>query len=247
MAESFMHQLITSLARRTPVLDESLPSQGGSSDTMTQSHRPAKSPLLAEDRPDFERTLDEALTTEVAGKPPGRLSAEQLRTMALAASGLIAATAASEYAHYVGVRERARDTHGSGAPPTDHAPDKPGASLMAVLAVLTPVLFGIAAVIFLLVGYALGMASPKPSVAATLLTAGWSFAAATAASLLVGMIGLLLSALRNRPADEDWASNEDVATARDAWRQALRRRGIEPFLREVRTAVSRSLEHDESP
>ncbi|MFG1663969.1 hypothetical protein [Streptomyces sp. Y7] len=246
MAESFMQQLITSLARRTPVLDESPPSQSGPSDTITQAHRPAKSHLLAEDRPDFERTLDEVLTAEATGHPTARLSAEQLRTMALAASGLIAATAASEYAQYVEVRERVKDTQGSGAPLTDDQPDRrPGTSLMAVLAVLTPVLFGVAAVIFLLVGYALGMTSPKPAVASTLLTAGWSFAAATAASLMSAMIGLLLSALRHRAAYEEWVGNEDVAEAREAWRQALRRRGIEPFLREVRNAVSRSLDQDE--
>ncbi|MFC8784952.1 hypothetical protein ACFW20_30285 [Streptomyces nigra] len=190
--------------------------------------------------------MDETLTAEAADTP-ARLNAEQLRTMALAASGLIAATAASEYAQYIAVRDRARQKHGSEAPLTDDgAATQPGASLTAVLAVLTPVLFGIAAVIFLLVGYALGMASPKPAIAATLLTAGWSFAAATAATLIASMIGLLVAALRNRPASEEWARNEEVAAARDAWRQALRRRGIEPFLREVRNAVSRSLDQDEA-
>ncbi|QOV40545.1 hypothetical protein IM697_20345 [Streptomyces ferrugineus] len=247
MAESFMQQLIASLARRTPVLDESIPSRTGSSDTTERSRHPAKPHLLAEDRHDFERTLDEVLAAEPSDRP-ARLDAEQLRTMALTASQLIAATAASEYTQYVEMRERARNPRGAEAPLTDSASAKqPGDSRTAVLAVLTPVLFGTAAVIFLLVGYVLGMASPKPAVASTLLTTGWSFAAATAASLLIGMIGLLLAALRNRPSYEEWARNEEVAAARDAWRQALRRRGIEPFLREVRNAVNRSLDHDQAP
>lgn len=246
MAESFMQQLLASLARRTPVLDESVPSRTGSSDTTERLCRPAKPHLLAEDRHDFERTLNEVLATEAPGRP-ARLNAEQMRTMALAASELIVATAASEYAHYVEVREQARNPRGPEAPLTDSATaEQPGASLTAVLAVLAPVLFGTAAVIFLLIGYVLGMANPKPSVASTLLTTGWSFSAATAASLLIGMIGLLLAALRNRPSYDEWARNEEVATARDAWRQALRRRGIEPFLREVRNAVS-SLDRDQAP
>ncbi|SDM44246.1 hypothetical protein SAMN04487981_101532 [Streptomyces sp. cf386] len=248
MAESFMQQLIASLARRTPVLDEAGPYGLGASETEERSRRPAKPHLLAEDREDFERTLDEVLAAESHGRP-ARLDAEQLRRMALAASELIAATAATEYAQYVEVRERVRNPRGSDGLLTDGpSAEQPGASLTAVIAVLAPVLFGSAAVIFLLVGFVLGMANPKPSIASTMLTTGWVFGAATAASLLLGMIGLLVAALRNRPSYEEWATrNEEVATARDIWRQALRRRGIEPFLREVGHAVSRSLDHDQAP
>ncbi|MGW9029018.1 hypothetical protein ACWGQ5_33785 [Streptomyces sp. NPDC055722] len=254
MTDSFMQQLIASLARRTPVLDEPVSYQLSSSETKKQSPRPVKPVLLAEDRPDFERTLDEVLRAE----PPGssaRLDAEQLRSTALAASELIAATAAPEYAQYVEARERAMNPRGSEAPLADGASAEPrGAGLTAVMSVLAPVLFGTGAVIFLLFGFVLSMASPKPSIASTLLTTGWLFAAGGAASLLLGMIGLLLTALRNRPSYEEWARNEEVAAAfvevaaaRHTWLQALRRRGIEPFLREVRSALSRGLDRDQAP
>ncbi|MEV0696144.1 hypothetical protein [Streptomyces sp. NPDC050388] len=247
MADTFMQQLIASLARRTPVLDEAVPYRLSSSETKKRSRHPAKPVLLAEDRHDFERTLDEILAAE-APDNSARLDAEQLRTMALTASELIAATAATEYAQYVEVRERLRNSHGSEARLTNSASaERPGASLTAVMAVLAPVLFGTAAVISLLAGFVLSMANPKPSVASALLTTGWFFAASCAASLLLGMIGLLLAALRNRPSYEEWARNEEVAAARDVWRQALRSRGIEPFLREVRSAVSRGLDHDQAP
>jgi len=68
--------------------------------------------LHSEDRQEYERILDEALRSaptrpELAavGK---RLNPEQLRTMALNATALITAAAATEYQHYVRVREEAR-------------------------------------------------------------------------------------------------------------------------------------------
>ncbi|MGW7824996.1 hypothetical protein ACWGLF_44900 [Streptomyces puniciscabiei] len=67
--------------------------------------------LLSEDRQDYERILDEALRSnrpELAALGE-RLNPEQLRTMALNATALIAAAAASEYRHYVKVREELRD------------------------------------------------------------------------------------------------------------------------------------------
>ncbi|MGW0899947.1 hypothetical protein ACWD0G_23720, partial [Streptomyces goshikiensis] len=61
--------------------------------------------LLSEDRPEFDRLLDEALRTahdrpELATLGE-RLNAEQLRTMALGARALLTAAAAAEYDHYV--------------------------------------------------------------------------------------------------------------------------------------------------
>ncbi|WP_240507427.1 APC family permease [Streptomyces kanamyceticus] len=69
--------------------------------------------LLNEDRPEYERILDEALRTapdhpELAAVGQ-RLNTEQLRTMALNATALITAAAATEYAHYVKVREELRE------------------------------------------------------------------------------------------------------------------------------------------
>lgn len=68
--------------------------------------------LLNEDRPEFERILDEALRT-APDRPDlaavgQRLNPEQLRTMALNATALITAAAAAEYQNYVKVRSDLR-------------------------------------------------------------------------------------------------------------------------------------------
>ncbi|NBE52613.1 hypothetical protein [Streptomyces boluensis] len=218
--------------------------------------------LPNEDRQDFERILDEALRAAphrpdlaVVG---GRLSSEQLRTMALNATALITAAAATEYQHYVKLREKLREPAGStAAVPESSAPESSGsvglattmgevtetagAGLVAVLAVLAPVLAGTAAAIFLLVGYILKMLTPEPSFADTLLTAGWLFGALTAAGLLVAGIGLLLTALRNGStslsADVPGPLSEELEGAREAWREALLERGVLPFLREALAAA----------
>jgi len=180
--------------------------------------------LLNEDRPEYERILDEALRTapdrpELAAVGQ-RLNTEQLRTMALNATALITAAAAAEYAHYVKVREELREPRpsstsireGSGHSAAESGsggvglattmgeiaePAAVGAGAVAVVAVLAPVLAGAAAAIFLLVGYILKMLDPEPAFADTLLTAGWLFGALTAGGILVAAGGLLLTALRN--------------------------------------------------
>ncbi|WP_447038599.1 hypothetical protein [Streptomyces sp. DSM 118878] len=180
--------------------------------------------LLNEDRPEYERILDEALRTapdrpELAAVGQ-RLNTEQLRTMALNATALITAAAAAEYAHYVKVREELREPRpsstsireGSGHSAAESGsggvglattmgeiaePAAVGAGAGAVVAVLAPVLAGAAAAIFLLVGYILKMLEPEPAFADTLLTAGWLFGALTAGGILVAAGGLLLTALRN--------------------------------------------------
>ncbi|MCX5200010.1 hypothetical protein OG897_00830 [Streptomyces sp. NBC_00237] len=200
--------------------------------------------LLAEDRPEFERTLGEALRTaherpELAA-PDGRLNSEQLRTAALSAREIINEHARTEYDHYVKVRTELR---APALPATLLTPgigenaEATGAGAVAVVAVLTPVLAGIAAVVLLLVGYLLRMLKPQPAVADALLTAGWIFAALTAAGLLGAAIGLLFTALRNgstafQVGHRD-AGTEEVDRARDAWTEALLERGIIPFLREA--------------
>lgn len=247
--------------------------------------------LLREDRPEFERVLDEALRT--AHRRPDlaaigqRLNAEQLRTMALSAATAIAACAEAEYQVFVRLREELR--HPDNAPSVSGssaqtstvaglAPDSgagaravrgesvsgrlagamgagegglaeaTGAGLVAMVSVLAPVLAGTAAVIFLLLGYALHLLTPEPSVAGPIRSAGWVFAALAAAGILVAMAGLLLAALRNgassvRAQGEGRGARgaqpgaggltEEVALARTAWREALMERGIVPFLREA--------------
>lgn len=130
-----------------------------------------------------------------------------------------------------------------------------GAGLMAMVSVLVPVLAGTAAVIFLLLGYALHLVTPEPAAAGPIRTVGWIFAGLAAAAVLIAMAGLLLTALRNgssavraprgggppgrRPGAGGGAPLHDgglaaeVDRAREAWRAALLERGVVPFLREA--------------
>ncbi|MEE1805851.1 hypothetical protein [Streptomyces sp. BE133] len=78
-----------------------------------------------------------------------------------------------------------------------------GASLTAVIAVLTPILFGVGAVIFLGSGYGLKLLVAEPAFAGTLVTLGWVSCAGTALSILVSAAGLLVTALRNAASLED--------------------------------------------
>lgn len=211
--------------------------------------------LLNEDRPDFEHALDEALHIVLDGADGSSgypLNSEQLRTMALAASDAIEATADDEYQAYRALRARTRES----ARETARARDSrsfgyaamgvaegagSGAGLFAVMAVLTPLLAGAAAVIFLLIGYALHAVSPEPGIAAPLRTAGWFFAAVTGAAVLLGGIGLLLTALRDGSSaihDTPESMPPDVAQARAVWRDALLTRGLLPFLDDALSAAT---------
>ncbi|MEU1196645.1 hypothetical protein ABZ446_10515 [Streptomyces sp. NPDC005813] len=106
---------------------------------------------------------------------------------------------------------------------TDRRDDEPvpGAGLMAVVAVLAPVLAGTAAVIFLVVGYTLKTVSRSSGLSATLITDGWVFVALTAAFVVIASIGLLITALR---AGSEAAPEADTGTA-SAARQRESRRG----------------------
>ncbi|MFI2641652.1 hypothetical protein [Streptomyces sp. NPDC018610] len=212
--------------------------------------------LLSEDRQEFERILDEALRSaphrpELAAIGQ-RLTTEQLRTMALGATALITVAAATEYQHYVKIREELRrptavpatssasssvlgaGSAEQGTATAGAAAETTGAGAGAVVAVLAPVLAGIAATVFLLVGYLLKMLDPAPAFAQTMITAGWVFGAVTAAAIVVAGTALLLTALRNHPSPEPGAGlHEEVEQARDAWRDALLERGILPFLRDA--------------
>ncbi|EFL33338.1 transmembrane protein [Streptomyces viridochromogenes DSM 40736] len=216
--------------------------------------------LLSEDRQEYERILDEALRSaphrpELAAVGQ-RLNSEQLRTMALNATAIVTAAAATEYQHYVKVRDELRQPvrtgqpamreSGSSQPDTgaagfaatmgEVAAETAGAGAVAVVAVLAPVLAGTAAAIFLLVGYILQMLNPEQAFARTMLTTGWVFGAVTAIAILVAAVGLLLTALRNKPTAEGGSYGElqgEVDRAREAWREALLERGVLPFFREA--------------
>ncbi|MFE1170941.1 hypothetical protein [Streptomyces sp. NPDC058773] len=217
--------------------------------------------LLNEDREEFTRLLDEALRTapyrpdDLTDTTGYRLDTEQLRTMALSATTAIAACATAEYQRYVQLRTALRtpapvasvadtgdaEQHGAdgGSPAPDSATvmdaaETTGAGLTAMIAVLAPVLAGIAAVLFLLIGYVLRAVSSDKSLAQPLISVGWIFAALTAAGTLVAMAGLLVTALRNgASAQVARAGERDEALdrAREDWRRALLERGLLPFLR----------------
>ncbi|MEU6080347.1 hypothetical protein [Streptomyces sp. NPDC047108] len=218
--------------------------------------------LLPEDRPEFERILGEALRTTSERPDPAevgrRLNTEQLRTMALAAAAAISSCAAAEYQDYVALRDQLRapvsdaahDAQsgtgaggpGGGGPVTLAAAmagpaEATGAGLVAIVCVLAPVLAAIAAVIFLLVGYALRAVDADEPAAASLVNTGWVFVALTAAGIVLAMAGLLLTALRNGSSSLRASAQEEqtveLGRARDAWRQALLERGVLPFLREA--------------
>ncbi|MFI0238483.1 hypothetical protein [Streptomyces sp. NPDC016845] len=224
--------------------------------------------LLNEDRPEFERILDEALRTapnrpELAAVGQ-RLNPEQLRTMALNAAALISTAAATEYEHYTKVRDELRaapqpvrplreggsssSAESSGgssigfAATVGEVAETTGPGVAAVAVVLAPVLAGTAAAIFLLVGYILKMLNPPPDFAGTLLSVGWVFGALTAAGILVAAVCLLLTALRNGStslqAGAHGEANEEVTRAREAWTEALLERGILPFLRDAQARTA---------
>ncbi|MEU8520431.1 hypothetical protein [Streptomyces sp. NBC_01216] len=200
--------------------------------------------LLTEDRAEYERILDDALRNahdrpDLAeiGK---RLTAAQLRAMALSATTLITTAAADEYDHFVKIREEDRSPSGTRVMGAVLAADgDPGAGVIAVVTVLAPVLAGAAAVIFLVVGAVLKVLDPALGFADTLLTASSVFGAVAAAGLLCAAGGLLVTALRNSATDvaaggpAGTEPDDELSRAREAWRGALLERGILPFLRDA--------------
>lgn len=199
--------------------------------------------LLTEDRAEYERVLDDALSTaharpELAGVGT-RLTVAQLRAMTMNATALITTAAASEYDHFVKVREQNRAAFGTRIPGADPGTGT-GAGVVAIVTVMVPVLAGTAAAILLLVGAVLHALAPTVVFGETLLTAGLVFAALAAAGLLFAGAGLLVTALHNRPAAADGTATADdeLSLAREAWRRALLERGILPFLRDALAAAA---------
>ncbi|MFF5450791.1 hypothetical protein ACFY40_06010 [Streptomyces sp. NPDC012950] len=204
--------------------------------------------LLTEDRAEYERVLDDALDTaharpELAGVGT-RLTVAQLRAMTLNATALVTSAAASEYDHFVKVREQNRTAVGTRAPVPYDLPG-PGAGVVAIVTVMVPVLAGAASVIFLLVGAVVHALAPTVAFGTTLLTAGLVFGSLAAAGLLCAAAGLLVTALRNSPAEVSTggppaAPDDELSRAREAWRLALLERGILPFLRDALAATNPS-------
>ncbi|MBV2152751.1 hypothetical protein [Kitasatospora sp. SUK 42] len=209
-------------------------------------------PLHAEDRPEYERLLGEALrdrTVLPALRAPGAPTAEQLRSLALRDADGVNAAAATEYAHYTALRDSLRATPPTADGPAPAAPGllgqlrsaNGGAGLFPALTVLTPILAWAAALVLLLVGYLLQAADPTIALARPLITAGWVALAAGVAAMAVGVIGLLLTAIRDgaapAPPGTDRELAAELADARTEWRAALRERGLLPYLHSRLPAV----------
>ncbi|MEO3751778.1 hypothetical protein [Streptomyces sp. B6B3] len=212
--------------------------------------------LPPEDHAEFERVLEEALRTIRLTTRADQYHVEQLRSLALKELPRIVSSSEPEYRNYARLREELRRPDppadrriaaGAQAPGvgTGRTTSGGGTGLVAVAAALVPVLAAIAAVIFLLLGYALGLADPEPAMARPMREVGWVFAVLAAAGLLLAAAGLLVAAVRNGAQTSIRATGtrrgrtgerqplgDEVVRARDAWRRALLDQGIMPFLRE---------------
>ncbi|MCQ4041390.1 hypothetical protein ACFOSC_30045 [Streptantibioticus rubrisoli] len=190
---------------------------------------------MEEDRGEFDQVLREAL------EAPGIrralrgaaqvVTAEQLRARAFGASALIAAAAHAEYQEYVRIREAARLLDGGRGDRRSSADPALGGrgQLGAALAVLVPVLGGVAAAVFLLIGYGLRLFGAWPQFAGTLVATGWATAGIAAVVALSDAVGLLAAAARNG-AEVSAERTPDVERVRVAWRAALLERGMLPYL-----------------
>ncbi|MEU5035370.1 hypothetical protein AB0G48_14635 [Streptomyces rubiginosohelvolus] len=201
--------------------------------------RPSR--LGDEDRSDYASALDEVIASpeirrllERSGVPGDRL-----RVRGLAAVARTAAAADTEYRRYAALRLHSqggrRDTRTAPlSGPGDQ--ERPGAGVLAVLGVLTPVLAGVAAATFLLLGYGLRLADTLPALADTLVGVGWFSLVVAALAALVSVVALYRTAARQSEADAaavpdpSAAASPALARAREAWLVALRDRGIRPFL-----------------
>ncbi|MFE4976411.1 hypothetical protein ACFRAR_30450 [Kitasatospora sp. NPDC056651] len=198
-------------------------------------------PLLAEDRAEYERLLTVALrdrTVLAALRAPGALATDQLRLSALREADRVNAAAGTEYERFTRLRESLHSTPpASGTEPA--APGlftqlSSGGGLFPALTVLTPILAWAAALCLLLVGYLLRATSPDLALAGSLVTAGWVALAAGVAAMAIGIVGLLLTALRHGAATAPAGTAPELAAeltdAHRAWRTALREHGLVPYL-----------------
>ncbi|MFD3982580.1 hypothetical protein ACJBCE_03165 [Streptomyces sp. NBUL23] len=197
-----------------------------------------------DDSSDYGHALDEVIASpeiqrllERSAVPAGRL-----RVRGLAAVARTTSAADAEYRRYAALRRRAgggRRNAGSAPLSGPGDQERPGAGVLAVLGVLTPVLAAVAAATFLLLGYGLRLAGALPSLAGTLVGVGWVSLVVAAVAALVSVIALYRTAAKQSAADtlavsapspSHGAPSPALAHAREAWLAALRERGIRPFL-----------------
>ncbi|MFJ4772616.1 CHAT domain-containing protein [Streptomyces uncialis] len=206
--------------------------------------------LLPEDRPAYERCVDQGIRMlRDSPSPPDPRLYEVLRTMALNATFQVNASALPEYKEYVRRRAAVRASPGvvssagdafAGVAPAVAPTRKPFPRGRAALAVLG-VLLGGSALTVLLLG--------EPGTAAAVLGAVAALAV-LGAGLLPGLgAARLPKPVRRRPAPEPVArtgstvvgstKGHELRSARREWESALLRRGVLPFLR---TALESSAE-----
>ncbi|MBA2807796.1 hypothetical protein E0500_010335 [Streptomyces sp. KM273126] len=218
--------------------------------------------LRPEDKRDYERVLDRALRSprvrEAVERADAVVNTEQLRTKALAARATITAAALPEYRLYLRLRtDVERPAKTPGVSPGGSGADRAGSAgstgstgstgsrggsessggssrgLLGAVGLLLPALAVMAAIAFLVVGYALRLVNSHSQLAEGLVAAGWIAASVAVLAALLGLVGMLVTASRNRAiAYADHASDTDpaVAAARETWHRALLDRGIQPFL-----------------
>ncbi|MDT0318129.1 hypothetical protein [Streptomyces millisiae] len=193
--------------------------------------------LSPEDQADFERILDEALRTARLAAGGDRFEVDRVRSLAMDALPEIASAAEDEHRRLVALRRASGVPGGGGPGPRPSSPGgeerSAGVGLVAVVTTLVPVLSAIAAVVFLLLGYALRLAEPEPGIAERMRAVGWVFAAVAGFGLLVALGGLVVAAARNGASTAIRASApaEELARAREEWRRALHDEGVVPFVR----------------
>ncbi|WP_045303044.1 hypothetical protein [Saccharothrix sp. ST-888] len=197
--------------------------------------------LRQQDRADFERALAQALAADDIRAALARnargLDNAGLRALARSASAEIASAAADEYGEYARLRAAA-DLAGTlgGQPQDEPGARRDGGGLMSALAVFTPILAGTAAVLCYLIGCLLRLfEGTDHRIADSVVEVAWSAAIVAAASAFAGVVGLLITAARQRSAALAQAGTAEPAPdglllAREAWRTALLERGMLPFL-----------------
>ncbi|MFF0389479.1 hypothetical protein ACFYS8_12400 [Kitasatospora sp. NPDC004615] len=181
-----------------------------------------------QDRADFEYALgrafaDPAVRTALTGDTS---QATRLRILARQRTEEILAAAEPEYLTYCRLRDAAPAAPGPAAEPGERMSGWFGA-----LALVVPIVSGSAAAVFFLLASLIGLSSPHAFTADVLRTAAWSTVAIAVASALIGLLGLLFSASRQRATpSEEPQHTQELSAARTAWRTALLHRGLIPFL-----------------
>ncbi|MFJ6609760.1 hypothetical protein ACIQPT_05720 [Streptomyces sp. NPDC091289] len=199
--------------------------------------RPSR--LGDEDRSDYASALDEVIASPEIGRLLERsgVPGDRLRVRGLAAVARTTPAADAEYRRYADLRRQARGGRRDAGLPSLSGPgdqERPGAGVLAVLGVLTPVLAAVAAATFLILGYGLRLAEALPALAGTLVGVGWFSLVVAAVAGLVSVVALYRTAAQQSAdgpaAVPDRSLTPAVEDSREAWLAVLRDRGIRPFL-----------------